>query len=148
MVNFTRKVMSIWVVATITTLKDYYNFSILHIAYCNLNDWTIIIYNYIWKIWIYIWKEKSCTSNSGKKNNPETPFVFIHCGMLQRRSCSCHCFDICSSTFQITLKVFSTEGSAEYRSYCRWPVIYLILYWVISCLVRKHVSLCRQPLTG
>lgn len=127
MVNFTRKVMCIWVVATITTLKDYYNFSILDIVYCNLNDRTIIIYDYIWKIWIYIWKEKSCTSSGGKKN-PETPFVFIHCGMLQRRSCSCHCLDICSSTFQITLKVFSTEGSVEYRSYCRWPVIYLILY--------------------
>lgn len=42
--------------------------------------------------------EKSCTTSSGKY--PETSFVFIHYGMLQRRSCSCHCLDICSSTFR------------------------------------------------
>lgn len=53
--------------------------------------------------------EKSCTSNGGKKS--ETPFVFIHYCTLRRRSCSCHRLDICSSAFQVMLKVFSTEGS-------------------------------------
>lgn len=48
MLNFTRKVVCIWVVATTTTLENYYNFSILDIVCWNLNDQTIIMYLYIW----------------------------------------------------------------------------------------------------
>lgn len=59
-----------------------------------------------------------------KKINPETSFVFVYYGMLQRRSC----LDICNSTSQVMLEVFSTEGSVECQSYCRRPAIYLILY--------------------
>jgi len=34
---------------------------------------------------------------------------------------------------------FPAYAEGILQSYCRWPAIYLILYWVISCPVRKYV---------
>ncbi|KAJ7422847.1 hypothetical protein WISP_36392 [Willisornis vidua] len=54
--------------------------------------------------------------------------------------------DICSSTFQVMLKVFSTEGSVECQSHCRWPVISLI--WYCHQLSCQKASSCPVLCSG
>lgn len=118
MLNFTRKVVCIWAVASITTLENYYNFGILDIVCWNLNDQTVIIYLYIWKRVAQLAVEKI--------QKPLSSLFITACykgGLVLAIALT-----FAAALFGVMLKVFSIEGSVEYQSYCRWPVIYLILY--------------------
>lgn len=89
--------MCIWAVATIIRAENYYNLGILDgICWNGIRMIKLITYHYM--------EKRVARGAVEKKINPETSFVFVYYGMLQRRSC----LDICNSTSQVMLEVFSS----------------------------------------